>query len=108
MIEHAGYKGVFEYDPEMERFTGHVVDLRDQIYFEGKSVGELKRSMARAVDHYMAVCKERGETPERSFSGRFNVRLDPALHREVAGLAAKRGCSMNDLVTEALEQITAD
>jgi predicted HicB family RNase H-like nuclease len=38
MIDYNGYTGVFEFDAELEIFTGHVVDLRDQIYFEGDSV----------------------------------------------------------------------
>lgn len=34
MIEYKGYTGVFEFDPELLLFSGHVVDLRDEIYFE--------------------------------------------------------------------------
>lgn len=104
MIEYEGYTGVCEYDPEIQRFSGNVVDLRDQIHFEGASVDELKSSMARAVDHYLGVCSQRGEEPDRPYSGRFNVRLDPSLHREIAKSAAARGESMNDWVTEALER----
>lgn len=104
MIEYKGYSGVFEYDPELELFAGRVVDLRDQIYFEGSSVQELKESMARAVDHYLAVCERRGDEPDRPFSGRFNVRLDPSLHRRVAKAAATQGKSMNEWVAEALEE----
>jgi len=51
MIEYKGYTGVFEFDPELRLFTGHVVDLRDEIYFEGDSVESLEASMHRAVDH---------------------------------------------------------
>ena len=61
MIEYKGYTGTFEYDNEIETFAGHVVDLRDEIYFEGHSVEELKRSMERAVDQYIMVCEKRGE-----------------------------------------------
>ena len=102
MIEYKGYSGVFEFDPELEVFAGHIVDLRDQIYFEGSSVEELKESMARAVDHYLRVCERRGEEPDRPFSGRFNVRLPPSLHRRVAKAAAMSGKSMNEWITEAV------
>ena len=44
MIEYKGYTGVFEFDTELELFSGFVVDLRDQIYFEGESVEQLKAS----------------------------------------------------------------
>ena len=39
------------------------MDLRDQIYFEGESVEQLKASVHRAVDHYLEVCAARGEEP---------------------------------------------
>ena len=104
MIEYKGYTGVFEFDSSIEAFAGHVVDLRGEIYFEGRSVAELKKSMQQAVDGYLEACEKWGDTPERPFSGRFNVRLSPALHRRVAVAAAAHGKSMNDWVTELLER----
>jgi len=95
MIEYKGYTGVFEFDTELELFSGFVVDLRDQIYFEGESVEQLKASMHRAVDHYLDVCATRGEEPEKPFSGKLNVRLGTELHRAVAVAAAARGESIN-------------
>ena len=95
MIEYKGYTGVFEFDSELELFSGFVVDLRDQIYFEGGSVEELKASMRRAIDHYLEVCEARGEEPEKPFSGKLNVRLGSDLHRAVAVAAAARGESIN-------------
>lgn len=64
MMTHKGYTGVFEYEPESEMLTGHVIGLRDQIYFEGTSLEELKQSMARAVEHYLNVCRVRSEEPD--------------------------------------------
>ena len=95
MIEYKGYTGVFEFDTELELFSGFVVDLRDQIYFEGGSVEELKASMRRAIDHYLEVCEARREEPEKPFSGKLNVRLGSDLHRAVAVAAAAKGESIN-------------
>jgi predicted HicB family RNase H-like nuclease len=36
MIEYKGYTGVFEYDEDYEFFSGHVIDTRDGINFEGQ------------------------------------------------------------------------
>jgi len=108
MIEYKGYTGVFEFDTELELFSGLVVDLRDQIYFEGESVEQLKASMHRAVDHYLEVCAARGEEPEKPFSGKLNVRLGTDLHRAVAVAAAARGESINSwlihVVSSAADQ----
>jgi predicted HicB family RNase H-like nuclease len=103
MIEYRGYTGVFDYDPEIETFAGHVVDLRDEIYFEGDSIDELKASMERAVEQYLAVCGKRGEDPARPFSGQLRVRMDSSLHQRAAVRAASSGLSLNALVIRALE-----
>jgi predicted RNase H-like HicB family nuclease len=39
---------------------------------------------------------------ERSYSGRFNLRLPPELHRELAVEAAEHGISLNRLVSDRL------
>jgi predicted HicB family RNase H-like nuclease len=41
MLEYKGYTGSIEFDPDLRLFTGHVVDLRDEIYFERDSVESL-------------------------------------------------------------------
>jgi predicted HicB family RNase H-like nuclease len=99
LIEHRGYTGIFEFDAELELLTGYVVDLKDQIYFEGRSVEEVKASMQRAVDHYLDVCAARDEEPEKPFSGRLNVRFGPELHRAIAIAAAESGESINTWLT---------
>jgi predicted HicB family RNase H-like nuclease len=103
MIEYRGYTGAIEFDPELRLFTGHVVDLRDEIYFEGDSVEALEASMRRAVDHYLEVCRQRGDDPERPFSGKLNVRLGPELHRAAVLAAAAEGESLNNWLVRVVE-----
>jgi predicted HicB family RNase H-like nuclease len=103
MIEYKGYTGVIDFDPELRLFTGHVVDLRDEIYFEGDSVESLEASMRRAVDHYLEVCEQRGEEPERPFSGKLNLRLGSDLHRAAAVAASAEGESLNTWLVRVVE-----
>jgi predicted HicB family RNase H-like nuclease len=103
MIEYKGYTGVVEFDADLRSFTGHVIDLRDEIYFEGASVEELEASMKRAVDHYLSVCAKRGEEPERPFSGKLNLRLGTDLHRAAALAAAADGESLNNWLVKVVE-----
>lgn len=104
MIDYKGYTGVFEFDPDLRLFTGHVVDLRDEIYFEGDSVEAIEASMRRAVDHYLEVCATRGDEPERPFSGKLNVRLGSDVHRAAAVAAAARGESLNTWLARIVEE----
>lgn len=103
MIEYSGYTGVIDFDPELKLFTGHVIDLRDEVYFEGDSVSALEASMQRAIDHYLDVCQVRGEEPERPFSGKLNVRLGSELHRAAALAAASEGESLNNWLVRVVE-----
>jgi hypothetical protein len=60
--------------------------------------------MARAVDHYLGVCRTRGEEPDRPFSGRFNTRFGSALHRQIAIDAALKNESINDWLVKAAQR----
>ena len=107
MIEYKGYTGIFEYDSEIDSFVGRVPGIKGAITFYGKSTTELKREMVKSVDEYLAFCAERGIEPAKPYSGRFNVRMEPEVHRAVAEAAAEAGESMNDYVVRLLESATA-
>jgi predicted HicB family RNase H-like nuclease len=64
MMTCKGYKAAVEYDEDAQTFHGDVVNLRDVITFQGRSVSELKNAFAGSVEDYLAFCKERGEDPE--------------------------------------------
>jgi predicted HicB family RNase H-like nuclease len=55
------------------------------------------------VNDYLNFCAERGEEPEKPFSGKFNVRLDPELHREAYVAAKSSGLSLNTWIVKAIE-----
>jgi len=103
VIHHRGYTGVFEYDQE-GYFSGHVVDLKDLIYFKGTSVTELKESLAQAVDSYLDVCLQKGENPDKPFSGNLRVRFQSNLHRRISVAAALHGLSLNRYIVKVLTE----
>jgi predicted HicB family RNase H-like nuclease len=104
MLKYRGYTGHVEYDDEAGIFHGEVLDLRDVITFQGKSVEEVERSFRESVDDYLAFCEERGEEPDKPFSGRLMVRLPPNLHRKVYISALREGKSLNQWIAERLER----
>ncbi len=56
---------------------------------------------------FLEVCKEKGIEPRRNYSGKFNLRIPPALHEKLAIAAQAEGKSINTLAQEALEQRVA-
>ncbi len=102
MFKYKGYIGRVEFDEGDELFHGEVVNTRDVITFQGKSVLELKRSLKDSVDDYLEFCRERGEKPDRPFSGKFVVRIPPEVHREAFIEAKRSGKSLNAWVREAI------
>ena len=100
MLDYKGYKGHVELDPEAGLFHGEVLDTRDVITFQGRSVEELETAFRESIDDYLELCAARGEEPDRPFSGRLMVRLAPELHRRLYAEAAAAGKSLNQLINE--------
>ncbi len=105
MLEHRGYRGRVEYDDEAGLFHGEVVGLRDVVTFQGRSVEEIEESFRDFVEDYLEFCEERREAPDRAFSGKFLVRVDPELHRKVALRAELEGKSLNQLIANQLKRV---
>jgi predicted HicB family RNase H-like nuclease len=104
MMEYKGYRARVELDSEAGVFHGEVVNLRDVITFEGSCVAELRQAFEESVEDYLAFCAERGEEPERPFSGKFSVRIDPELHRQVTIKARLENKSLNNWVSDRLKE----
>jgi len=104
MMHYKGYEAVVEFDEDADIFHGEVMNLRDVITFQGTSAKELKQAFAESVDDYLAFCKQRGEEPEKPFSGQFVVRAEPSLHKALTVAARRAGVSLNKWVTSALER----
>lgn len=104
MMEYKGYIGKVEFDDEAGLFHGEIINLRDVITYEGESVQELRQAFQASIEDYLAFCAERGETPEKPFSGTFTVRVSPDLHRAIAVKAKLEDKSLNSWLGEVLSE----
>lgn len=105
MLSYKGYTGHVEFDDEAGLFHGEVLDTRDVITFQGRSVDEIEAAFRESVDDYLAFCAKRGEEPDKPFSGRLMLRLPKELHREVFVGAKREGKSLNQFVVDHLRQV---
>ena len=101
-MTYKGYQGQFSYDPDADIFHGEVANLADVVTFQGRSIDELKAALADSVEDYLEFCAQQGKMPEKPYSGRFNVRISPAVHQRIARAAAHNGMSLNRWVEQAL------
>lgn len=104
-MKYLGYEAIVEYDDQDRLFVGRVVNTLDVIAFDGSSVEELENSFHFAIDEYLEDCRKTGKMPDKPFSGRFNLRISPDLHRQAASRAEKEGISLNTLVEKALHSV---
>ena len=104
MITYKGYLARIAFDERANLFHGEVINIRDVVTFQGRSVDELREAFADSVEDYLSFCAERGETPDQPFSGRFTVRLAPDQHRKAVLAAEKAGKDVTRWVAETLEQ----
>ncbi len=104
MMEYKGYVGRVDFDAEAGQLHGEVVNTRDVITFAGSSVEEVRQAFEDSIDDYLEFCRERGEAPDKPFSGKFSLRLTPELHREVYVQARLANKSLNAWVAHALQE----
>ena len=102
MIEYKGFIGTVEFDAEAHIFHGEVINTRDVITFQGKSVKEIEKAFKESIQDYIDWCKDEGVEPEKPYSGKFNLRLPPDVHREAAITAKKLHLSLNSFVEKAV------
>jgi predicted HicB family RNase H-like nuclease len=108
MMEYKGYMGKAEIDDEVGILHGEIINIRDVITFEGTTVDEIQKAFRESVDDYLDFCTQRGETPEKPFSGKFVVRLPTELHRKAYIQAKLADKSLNSWVTDVLKTILQD
>ena len=107
-MEYKGYIGKVEIDDEAGILHGEVINIRDVITFEGTSVAEMHKAFRESVDDYLAFCAQRGESPEKPFSGKFVVRLPADLHRKAYLQAKLADKSLNGWITEVVKSALRD
>ena len=106
IISVEGHRAKIEYDPDMDMFRGEILGLNGGADFYGKTPDELRLEFKKSLQVFLDVCKEKGINPYKDYSGKFNLRIPRKLHAEIAARAAAAGKSLNQWVTDMLDQIT--
>ena len=103
-MNYKGYIAKVDFDENAKIFYGTVINSNALISFRGKDVKELITSFKNSVDTYLNTCKYEGMNPEKSYSGKFNIRISPEIHQKLAIKASLNHESMNEHIEKLLLQ----
>jgi predicted HicB family RNase H-like nuclease len=107
MLNYKGYLGEAFYDDEIGMFSGRVINAKAIGTFYGKTVEEVESEFRKTIDYYLDLCRRKDVEPEKPFSGKFNLRLTPELHRKIYLASSEEGKSINTWIQEKLETLVA-
>ncbi|SRR5690606_28188589 len=105
-MTYKGYAARIDYSDEDSLFVGHIAGIRDVVGFHGESVQELRAAFEEAVDDYLDTCTKLNRQPQKPYSGKLSLRLEPELHATVAVRAELAHKSINQWVTDVLSRET--
>lgn len=101
-MKYKGYTGTVEYSEKDACLFGRLAGIDDIISYEGESVSEIRQAFHEAVDDYLSDCAATGKQPNKPYSGKFILRLDPELHARLALQAQEAGKSLNQYAVDVL------
>jgi predicted HicB family RNase H-like nuclease len=101
-LSHKGFKASIAFDEDDNVLVGRILGINDVIGFHADSVEGLRAAFQEAVEDYVETCKKIGKAPEKAYSGRLMLRVDPKVHSRVAIAAEMAGKSLNQWSEEVL------
>lgn len=107
ILDYRKYRARVEFDADDGLFFGRLAGIRDGVSFHADSVPALVEAFHEAVDDYIETCARLGKTPERPFSGKLMLRLDPVVHARSVEAAELAGKSLNQWTEDVLRRATA-
>lgn len=60
-LEYKGFHAKFNHDLNQEKIVGCIANIEDFVMFEAEHISDIEFEFHKAVDDYMAFCKEVGK-----------------------------------------------
>lgn len=104
VMEINGYRAVVHYDPDIDMFRGEFMGLNGGADFYAKDIDSLRKEGEMSLKVFLDMCQEDGVEPRKEYSGKFNLRVSPQLHEEIATRALAERKSLNQWVADILDE----
>jgi predicted HicB family RNase H-like nuclease len=101
-LEYKGYLGTVEYSSADDLLCGEIAGIRGTIMYHGDNLTNLKHDFETAVDHYLSCCQAEGKEPQMPCYGELNIKISPAVHKQLQIYAMNNGKTQNETVENAL------
>ena len=101
-MRYKGYEALVSFNEEDRILHGRVLNTRDVISFEAGTADDIEQAFHEAIDDYLEQCAESGCDPDKPFSGKLVLRIDPDLHRDAYLEAVRDGTSLNAWIAQSL------
>jgi predicted HicB family RNase H-like nuclease len=102
-MEYQGYIAKIEFDPEIKKFCGTVLNATPNTFY-GSSVEELEKEFGITMEEYFKLCKEKDINPKKPYSGKFNLRISPELHGVISVAATTQSKSLNQWIVDTIQR----
>jgi predicted HicB family RNase H-like nuclease len=104
-LSYKNYYASIQFETDSDVFVGRLIGITDIITFEADSVDGLKAAFHDAVDDYLSHCAKTNKEPQKYFSGKVMLRIDPKVHADLAKAAELSNAkSMNEFAEAALHR----
>ena len=103
-MQYKGYTASMDFDAADKIIVGRVQGIDDIITFHSASVAGFEAAFHKAVNSYVAACKQLEQAAEKPASGRLMLRVEPAVHAAAVKASARSGQSLNKWAEKALRQ----
>ena len=105
-MKYKGYAAHVEFDPQDRIFSARIMGIKAIVTFHRATVDGLENAFQEAVDHYLEICAEVGDEPNKPYTGKLTLRIDPGTHAAIANAAQVNGKSINKWITDVLDRAT--
>ena len=104
LLKYKDYSGSVDFDLESGILHGKILFINDTITYEASTLPELQAEFESAVEDYLETCATIGKEPQKAYSGTFNVRIGPELHREAVIYSMNNNLKLNEFCREAITE----
>lgn len=106
VLTYKGYRALIAFDADDRIFFGRIAGIKDGVGFHADTVDGLVVAFEEAVKDYVETCAKVGKTPEKPYSGKLMLRVDPGVHAQAALAAELSGKSLNQFGEDALRLVS--